>query len=64
MLTGICFYVYRSNGRCSSSAGNAEKTGISVCGAVCTWKCKDGAGDRDASGRTERYGMFTGWYDY
>ena len=53
-------YVFRSNGRCCGSPGNAKKTGLSVCCTGFTWKRKNGTGNRHASGRTEGYGMFTG----
>ena len=64
MVTCICFYVHRSNGRCCGSPGNAKKTGLSVCCTGFTWKRKNGTGNRHASGRTEGYGMLPGRNDH
>ena len=49
-MTGVCaIHVRGSDGRRSSSPGNAKKTGVSVCCTVCTGKCENGTGNRDAS---------------
>lgn len=43
--------------------GNAQKTGLSVCCAVASGECQNGTGNRQASGRTQGHGMFTGRHD-
>ena len=42
-LSGLCIYVYRSHGRCSSGWWNAETAGVQICSTGGTWKCKDGS---------------------
>ena len=63
-FSGLCFYVYRGYGRCSSGRGNAAGAGISVRGTVSSWQCQNGTGNRKASGRAQGYGMFSGRYNH
>ena len=59
LLSGLCIHVRGSDGRRSSDRGNAKETGVSVCCTVCTGKCENGTGNRDASRRIKRYGMYS-----
>ena len=60
---GVCFYVYRSNGRCRCTGRDAARAGLQICRSGGHGFGKDGAGNRRASWRTERYGLFAWRHD-
>ena len=60
MLAGLCFSVHRSSGGRGGCGGNAQSTGIYLCGPGGYGKRKADAGDGKASGRAEGYGVLAG----
>ena len=56
-LPGLCVHVYRGDGGCRRSRGDAKAAGVPVRGAGSLRQREDGTRDGKTSGRIKRYGM-------